>query len=76
MKFLSKISFFQKKDKRNIVIPEPEGMKHQVKIDYQEYLLIQKKESTLSKKERDLIGARINAYIALGYLKVQEDEKE
>jgi len=75
MKFLSKISFFQKQDKRKIQMPEPDGMQERVRIDYQEYLLIQSKESNLPKKQRDLIAARINAYIALGYLKVLEDEK-
>lgn len=75
MKFLSKISFFQKQDKRKIQILQPDGMQARVKIDYREYLLIQSKESTLPKKQRDLIAARIDAYIALGYLKVLEDEK-
>lgn len=74
MSFLSKITFWKKEDNRKLELTERNELQSQVEADHKEYLLIQNKTSNLTKKQRDLITARINAYIALGYIKVSEDD--
>lgn len=76
MSFLSKITFWKnKEDKRKLELHKKSELQSKVESDFKEYILIQNKTSTLPKKQMDLITARINAYIALGYIKVSEDEK-
>lgn len=63
-------------EKRKLEIQNKNELGDQVLKDHAEFILIAEKKSTLSKKQRDLVVARIDAYIALGYIKVIDDEKE
>lgn len=69
-------SFLTKKiEKRKLIVQHKNELGEQVLKDHAEFILIAEKKSTLSKKQRSLVVARIDAYIALGYIKVIDDEK-
>lgn len=78
MKLLQKLNNFLKGkiEKKKLVIQERDELQQQVLADHAEYILICEKKSKLPKKQRDLVSARIDAYIALGYIKIVDDEKE
>lgn len=80
MKFISTnafINLFKKKEpKKKIVVTQPNELMKQMEIDIAEYNLIREKKSNISRKQRDLVLARINAYIALKYIKYDEENEK
>lgn len=80
MKFISTnafINLFKKKEpKKKIVVTQPNELMKQMELDIVEYNLIREKKSNISRKQRDLVLARIDAYIALEYIKYDEGNAE
>lgn len=76
MKFIATnafINLFKKKEPKNkIVVTQPNELMKQMELDIVEYNLIREKKSNISRKQRDLVLARIDAYIALEYIKYDE----
>lgn len=66
----------RKIEKKKLVIAQQNAMQKQVDEDYKMYLLMIEKKSGLSRKQRELLEARIKAYIALGYIELIDDTDE
>lgn len=66
----------RKIEKKKLIIAQRSEMQKQVDEDYKMYLLMIERKSGLSRKQRELLEARIKAYIALGYIEVIDDTDE
>lgn len=62
-------------EKRKLKIQYRGELQEQMKKDHAEFILMSEKKSKLPKRQRDLVKARIEAYISLGYMEVVKDQK-